>query len=135
MTGVQTCALPILLDRFSHGLVFNVISQKIESYAAGAIALNHKFLIPIYAKGNGLVHIHVNDKRYLLVMNDRQVMKMIQEQDELALGMHPILMKKYADYYQMSYKQFNLSTDEYGLSSFVEDSDLNTQFVTQPELN
>lgn len=41
----------LLLDQYGHGLVFNVISHKIESYAEGAIALNHKFLIPIYAKG------------------------------------------------------------------------------------
>jgi hypothetical protein len=42
------------MDSFGHGLVFNMISQKIESYAPDAIALNHKFLLPIFAKGNGL---------------------------------------------------------------------------------
>ncbi|MBL8322358.1 MAG: hypothetical protein JNJ93_08820, partial [Acinetobacter sp.] len=51
----------LLQDAYGHGLVFNVISQKVESYAAGAIALNHKFLIPVYAKGNGLVQISWND--------------------------------------------------------------------------
>lgn len=84
------------MDCFGHGLVFNVISQKIESYAASAVALNHKFLIPIYAKGNGLVQIWLNDQRYIVAMNDRQVMKLFQEQDELSAGMHPIVIKNTA---------------------------------------
>lgn len=48
-----------------------MISQKIESYAASAIALNHKFLIPIFAKGSALVQITLNDERYVVAMNDR----------------------------------------------------------------
>ncbi len=125
----------ILLDAYGHGLVFNVISNKIESYADQAIALNHKFLIPIYARGNGLMTISLNDKRYLVVMNDRHVMKLVKERDALALGMHPILMKRYADFYMFSYKELNLTTDEYGAASFVNESDKNTYFVTQSEVS
>ncbi|ENU63772.1 hypothetical protein EVX74_014120 [Acinetobacter lwoffii] len=125
----------LLLDQYGHGLVFNVISHKIESYAEGAIALNHKFLIPIYAKGNGLLSINLNDERYLVVMNDRHIMKLIKEQDELSLGMHPILMKRYSDFYMFSYKQLNLSTNEYGATAFIDESNKNTQFMTQNEIN
>ncbi|TQR53180.1 hypothetical protein [Acinetobacter sp. RF14B] len=125
----------LLLDAYGHGLVFNVISNKIESYADGAIALNHKFLIPIYAKGNGLLTISLNDERYLVVMNDRHIMKLVKEQDTLSLGMHPILMKRYEDFYIFSYKQLNLSTNEYGAASFVDSSDKNVQFVTKNELD
>lgn len=110
-------------------------ANKIESYAEGAIALNHKFLIPIYAKGNGLLSINLNDERYLVVMNDRHIMKLIKEQDELSLGMHPILMKRYSDFYMFSYKQLNLSTNEYGAAAFIDASDKNTQFVTHSEIN
>ena len=122
-----------LLDYFGHGLVFNVISQKIESYAASAIALNHKFLIPIFAKGSGLVQINLNDERYVVAMNDRQVMKLFKEQDALTVGMHPIVIKKYSDFYLLSYKHLNLSTNEYGNHDFIEDSPETTQFVTQSE--
>lgn len=123
----------LLQDAFQHGLVFNVISQKIESYAAGAIALNHKFLIPIYAKGNGLVQISWNDQPYLLVMNDRQIIKLVKLQDELAPGMHPLLMKKYEGFYTVSYKAMNLSTDEFGAAHFDESDGPSSQFIAQPE--
>ncbi len=125
----------LLLDAHGHGLVFNVISQKLESYADGAIALNHKFLIPIYAKGNGLLNIMLNDERYLVVMNDRHIMKLMKEQDALSVGMHPILVKRYEQHYMFSYKQLNLTTDEFGGASFVETSDKNSHFVTRIELN
>lgn len=125
----------ILLDCYGHGLVFNVISNKIESYADQAIALNHKFLIPIYARGNGLLTITLNDERYLVVMNDRHIMKLVKERDALSVGMHPILMKRYVDYYMFSYKELNLRTDEYGAATFVDDSDKNTHFVTRSEAN
>ncbi|OTG68736.1 hypothetical protein B9T25_04420 [Acinetobacter sp. ANC 4470] len=122
-----------LLDSFGHGLVFNVISQKIESYAASAIALNHKFLIPIFAKGSALVQITLNDQRYVVAMNDRQVMKLFKEQEPLTVGMHPIVMKKYSDYYLLSYKHLNLNNNEYGGHDFIEDAPETAQFVTQPE--
>ncbi|TCB80037.1 hypothetical protein [Acinetobacter sp. ANC 4173] len=122
-----------LLDSFGHGLVFNVISQKIESYVQNAINLNHKFLIPIFAKGTDLVQISLNDERYVIAMNDRHVMKLFKEQDELSAGMHPLVLKKYSDYYLLSYKQFNLSSDEYGGNDFVEDTPETAKFMTQPE--
>ncbi|MFV5492384.1 hypothetical protein [Acinetobacter sp. ASP199] len=125
----------ILLDVYGHGLVFNVISNKIESYADQAIALNHKFLIPIYARGNGLLTINLNDERYLVVMNDRHIMKLVKEQEPLSVGMHPILMKRYTDFYMLSYKELSLKTDEYGAAAFVDDSDKNTHFVTRSEAN
>jgi hypothetical protein len=122
-----------LMDSFGHGLVFNMISQKIESYAPDAIALNHKFLLPIFAKGNGLVHIYYNDMRYTVVMNDRQIMKLVHEQAELSTGMHPLLMKKYSDYYLISYKQFNFSCDEYGGFDLVEDIPETAQFLVSSD--
>lgn len=123
----------LLLDAFGHGLVFNVISHKIESYADQAIALNHKFLIPIYAKGNGLLSIHLNDERYLVVMNDRHMMKLVKENEALSVGMHPILMKRYSDFYMFSYKDLNLQSDEYGATIFADSSDKNSHFVTRSE--
>ena len=121
-----------LLDSFGHGLVFNVISQKIESYAASAIALNHKFLIPIFAKGSALVQITLNDERYVVAMNDRHIMKLFKEHEPLTAGMHPIVMKKYSDFYVLSYKHLNLNNNEYGSHDFIEDTPETAQFVTQP---
>ncbi|WP_445345774.1 hypothetical protein [Acinetobacter bohemicus] len=121
-----------LLDSFGHGLVFNVISQKIESYAASAIALNHKFLIPIFAKGSALVQITLNDERYVVAMNDRHIMKLFKEHEPLTAGMHPILVKKYTDFYVLSYKHLNLNNNEYGSHDFIEETPETAQFVTQP---
>ena len=121
-----------LLDSFGHGLVFNVISQKIESYAASAIALNHKFLIPIFAKGSALVQITLNDERYVVAMNDRHIMKLFKEHEPLIAGMHPIVMKKYSDFYVLSYKHLNLNNNEYGSHDFIEETPETAQFVTQP---
>ena len=121
-----------LLDSFGHGLVFNVISQKIESYAASAIALNHKFLIPIFAKGSALVQITLNDERYVVAMNDRHIMKLFKEHEPLSAGMHPIVMKKYSDFYVLSYKHLNLNNNEYGSHDFIEETPETAQFVTQP---
>lgn len=121
-----------LLDSFGHGLVFNVISQKIESYAASAIALNHKFLIPIFAKGSALVQITLNDERYVVAMNDRYIMKLFKEHEPLTAGMHPIVMKKYSDFYVLSYKHLNLNNNEYGSHDFIEETPETAQFVTQP---
>lgn len=123
----------LLLDDFGHGLVFNVISQKIESYASNAIALNHKFLIPIYAKNTGLVQIYLNDERYIVAMNDRYVMKLVKESEDLGLGMHPLVIKKYSDYFAISYKDLNLSSDEFGANAFVEDMPETAKFINEPE--
>jgi hypothetical protein len=75
----------------------------------------------------------LNDERYVVAMNDRQVMKLFKEQDALTVGMHPIVIKKYSDFYLLSYKHLNLSTNEYGNHDFIEDSPETTQFVTQSE--
>ena len=121
-----------LLDSFGHGLVFNVISQKIESYAASAIALNHKFLIPIFAKGSALVQITLNDERYVVAMNDRHIMKLFKEHEPLTAGMHPIVLKKYTDFYVLSYKHLNLNNNEYGSHDFFVETPETALFVTQP---
>ena len=48
--------------------------------------------------------------------------------------MHPIVIKKYSDFYLLSYKQLNLSNNEFGSHDFIEDTPETAQFVTQPEL-
>ena len=123
----------LLLDCFGHGVVFNVLSHKIESYAANAIALNHKFLIPLEVRGNGLVHIVRQDERWLVTMNDRHVMKLIREDDALGIGMHPLVMKKYSDYYVIAYKQQYLLSDELGAHDFSDELSDACKFVTAPE--
>jgi hypothetical protein len=61
-------------------------------------------------------------------------MKLFKEQEPLTAGMHPIVIKKYSDFYLLSYKQLNLSTNEFGSHDFIEDTSETAQFVTQPEL-
>lgn len=124
----------LLFNHFGHGLVFNIISQKIECYAEKAIELNHKFLIPIYAKSTSLAQIHWNEEYFIIAMNDRQVMKLFKEQDDLTVGMHPILLKKYNDYFVISYQNLNLHSDEFGNYQFVETLSENAKFVMKPEL-
>ncbi len=123
----------LLMDCFGHAVVFNLISQKIESYSGSAIALNHKFLIPIFAKDSGLLQIHLNDEPYVVAMNDRYMMKLFKLQQPLSAGMHPIVIKKYEQFYLLSYKQFNLSNHENGGHDFIEDSSETAQFTAQSE--
>ena len=120
-----------LLDSFGHALAFNAISQNIEAYTFDAIDLNHKFLIPIYAQHNALVKILVNDEPYFISMNDRHVMKLCKLQDPLGVGMHPLILKKYSDYYVLSYKNLNLSSDAFGATEFSDSLGEKSQFVTQ----
>ena len=123
----------LLMDCFGHAVVFNLISQKIESYSGSAIALNHKFLIPIFAKDSGLLQIHLNDEPYVVAMNDRYMMKLFKLQQPLSAGMHPIVIKKYEQFYLLSYKQFNLSNHENGGHDFIEDSSETAQFTAHSE--
>lgn len=124
----------LLIDQFGNALVYNVISQKIEGYSADVIALNHKFLIALNAKSHALLTIMLNGETYLLVMNDRGVIKLIQSNEALNVGMHPIILKKYTDYYQISYKGLQLTTDKYGATSFVDSQQLETQFGLGPSI-
>ncbi len=90
----------LLLDQFDHGLVFNVITKKLKLCSRCDCA-ESQVLIPLQPKGTGLVYVQVQDERYMVVMNDRQVMKLVLAQDELATGMHPNLMPKYVGYYTL----------------------------------
>lgn len=114
-------------DVFGHHLVFNLISHKIESYLPEAIQLNNKYLISISAKNSGLAKIVINNEHYLIAMNDRRVMKLFKEEDALTSDMSPILIKKYTDYFVLSYKQLNLTSDEQGMCIFVETSNQDSE--------
>ncbi len=109
-----------LQDYFGNTLVFNLISQKLESYPQAAIDLNYKYLIPLQAESSGLAKIDVNQERYLIVMNDRRVMRLINDEDALSTDMNPIVVKKYPDFYVLSYKDLNVRSSEHGICSFVE---------------
>lgn len=111
-----------LQDNFGHHLVFNLISHKLESYLADAVQLNNKYLIGIHAKSSGIVKIVINAERYIVAMNDRRVMKLFKDEDALTTDMSPILIKKYADYFVLSYKQLSLNSDEHGICTFTENS-------------
>lgn len=118
----------LLIDHFGHALVYNVISQKIEGYSADIIALNHKFLIPLGKKNHALLSIHLNGENFLLMMNDRHIIKLYREDEDLSLGMHPLILKKYSDFYQISYKDLNLTTDEFGATYFMLESSVMNRF-------
>ncbi len=109
-----------LIDCFGHVLVFNLISQKIESYPTEVILRNHKYLVAIQAKASGLAKIRLNDDCYLLAMNDRKIVKLFMIDDELSLDMTPILIKKYPDYFVLAYKDFILHSDAQGQIEFLQ---------------
>ena len=109
-----------LQDHYGHFLVFNIISNKIESYPLDAIQLNHKYLIPLMTKATCIVKIELNGERYLVAMNDRNVMKLVKEDDALSSDMSPIVLKKYPEFYVLSYKQQNLRSDDLGMCYFVD---------------
>ena len=110
-----------LLDSFGNVLVFNVITQKMECYPQQVIDINGKFIIPLHVQDNGLAEVEIKKQTYLICMNDRRVTKLFKRHEALAAGMHPIVIKKYSDYYLLSYKGLNLSCDEQGLCVFEDD--------------
>lgn len=111
-----------LQNSFGSILVFNLINSKFESYALDILLANKSYLIPIVAEHTGVVHIELNNETYLLGMNDRKIIKLFKREEPLTSDMSPFVIKKYSDFFAISYKQLNLSCDEYGMCEFIEGS-------------
>lgn len=111
-----------LQNSFNSILVFNLINSKFESYALDVLLANKSYLIPIVAEHTGVVHIELNNETYLLGMNDRKVIKLFKSKEPLTSDMSPFVIKKYSDFFVISYKQLNLSCDEHGMCEFIEGS-------------
>ncbi|CAI3127058.1 hypothetical protein MWMV17_MWMV17_01375 [Acinetobacter calcoaceticus] len=111
-----------LQNSFNSILVFNLINSKFESYALDVLLANKSYLIPIVAEHTGVVHIELNNEIYLLGMNDRKVIKLFKSKEPLTSDMSPFVIKKYSDFFAISYKQLNLSCDEHGMCEFIEGS-------------
>lgn len=111
-----------LQNSFNSILVFNLINSKFESYALDILLANKSYLIPIVAEHTGVVHIELNNETYLLGMNDRKVIKLFKSKEPLTSDMSPFVIKKYSDFFAISYKQLNLSCDEHGMCEFIEGS-------------
>lgn len=111
-----------LQNSFNSILVFNLINSKFESYALDVLLANKSYLIPIVAEQTGVVHIELNNETYLLGMNDRKVIKLFKSKEHLTSDMSPFVIKKYSDFFAISYKQLNLSCDEHGMCEFIEGS-------------
>lgn len=111
-----------LQNSFGSILVFNLINSKFESYALDVLLANKNYLIPIVAEHTGVVHIELNNETYLLGMNDRKIIKLFKYEEPLTSDMSPFVIKKYSDFFAISYKQLNLSCDEHGMCEFIEGS-------------
>lgn len=111
-----------LQNSFNSILVFNLINSKFESYALDVLLANKSYLIPIVAEHTGVVHIELNNETHLLGMNDRKVIKLFKSKEPLTSDMSPFVIKKYSDFFAISYKQLNLSCDEHGMCEFIEGS-------------
>ncbi|WP_335974959.1 hypothetical protein [Acinetobacter calcoaceticus] len=111
-----------LQNSFGSILVFNLINSKFESYTLDVLLANKSYLIPIMAEHTGVVHIELNNETYLLGMNDRKVIKLFKREEPLTSDMSPFVIKKYSDFFAISYKQLNLSCDEHGMCEFIEGS-------------
>lgn len=111
-----------LQNSFNSILVFNLINSKFESYALDVLLANKSYLIPIVAEHTDVVHIELNNETYLLGMNDRKVIKLFKSKEPLTSDMSPFVIKKYSDFFAISYKQLNLSCDEHGICEFIEGS-------------
>ena len=103
-----------LQDNFGRILVFNIITQKLESYEQQVIDVNGKYIIPLHVEHTGLATVVVKKQTYLICMNDRRVTKLFKQDDELTSDMQPLILKKGAGFYSVSYKQLYLHCDEQG---------------------
>ena len=116
-----------LQDSFGNILVFNVITQKLESYDQQVIDVNGKYIIPLHVENNGLAQVEIKKQTYLICMNDRRVTKLFKKDDALSLDMNPIVIKKCADFYLLSYKNLYMRCDEQGSCSFEVDTVQDTE--------
>ena len=119
-----------LQDCFGNIIVFNVITQKLESYNQQVIDVNGKYIIPLNVENSGLVEIEVKKQTYLICMNDRRVTKLFKYDDALSLDMNPIVIKKCADFYVLSYKNLYMRCDEAGNCYFDAESVQDTEKYT-----
>lgn len=111
-----------LKDSFGNILVFNVITQKLESYDQQVIDVNGKYIIPLHVENSGLAQVEIKKQNYLICMNDRRVTKLFKQDDALSLDMNPIVIKKTTDFYVLSYKNFYMSCDIQGQVCFDDES-------------
>ncbi|WP_111859239.1 hypothetical protein [Acinetobacter sp. CFCC 10889] len=111
-----------LQDCFGNIIVFNVITQKLESYNQQVIDVNGKYIIPLNVEHSGLVEIEVKKQTYLICMNDRRVTKLFKRDDALSMDMNPIVIKKCTDFYVLSYKNLYMRCDELGNCYFDAES-------------
>lgn len=101
-----------LQDHLGQIVVFNIITQKIESYPQDVIDINGKYIIPLQVKQTGLAQIEVNTERYFIAMNERRITKLFKLDAPLSLDMTPIMIKVFSDFCVMTYKQLNMRSDD-----------------------
>jgi len=111
-----------LTDYFGNILVFNVITQKLESYEQQVIDVNGKYIIPLNVENNDLAQVEIKKQTYLICMNDRRVTKLFKQDEALSLDMNPIVIKKTPDFYILSYKNLYMSCNIQGQVSFDDES-------------
>lgn len=111
-----------LTDYYGNILVFNVITQKLESYDQQVIDVNGKYIIPLHVENSGLAQVEIKKQTYLICMNDRRVTKLFKQDDALSLDMNPIVIRKCTDFYVLSYKDLYMSCDVQGQVSFDDES-------------
>ena len=120
-------------SRFVHAVissVFNVITQKLESYEQQVIDVNGKYIIPLHVEDTSLAQIEIKKQHYLICMNDRRVTKLIRMQDALSADMHPLIVKKGEGYFSISYKQWYMRCDEQGNCIFDAETVAETEKFT-----
>ncbi|MBU3846266.1 MAG: hypothetical protein H9855_04730 [Candidatus Acinetobacter avistercoris] len=111
-----------LHDSFGKVLVFNVITQKLESYDQHVIDVNGKYIIPLHVENSGLAEIEIKKQTYLICMNDRRVTKLIKHDEALSSDMSPLVIKKGTDFFSIAYKNQYIHCDELGNCLFEADS-------------
>ncbi|WP_445114879.1 hypothetical protein [Acinetobacter sp. WZC-1] len=111
-----------LQDSFAKVLVFNMITQKIESYQQQVIDINGKYIIPLNVRESGLAQVEISQQRYLICMNDRRVTRLFPLDQALPLDMTPVMIKKCPEFYVLMYKALYMSCDLQGNCSFELDA-------------
>ena len=111
-----------LQDSFGKVLVFNVITQKLESYDQQVIDVNGKYIIPLHVEHTALATVVVKKQTYLICMNDRRVTKLFKQDDALSSDMQPLVIKKGSDFYSIGYKNLYMHCDESGNCIFESES-------------
>lgn len=102
---------PSLKDEFNRYLVFNLISQKLESYDLDVVLAYPQYLLPVHAVDQQAIQVELNHEHYVFAMNDRKVIKLVKMAESYSSDIHHLIAHQQDSGFSIYYKDEFLACD------------------------